>query len=659
MSREQKTYGRGQILRIDLSSGKITKEPVAPQLAQKYLGGEGINSRLLWEHFLKVDPKIDPLSPDNVLIAGTGPLAGTGYGQGSKMKWTFKSPAYNMFGDSATGGGFVFNLRMAGYDHVVITGKASKPSYIFIDDDLVEIRDAAHLWGRDALEADALIKQELGDSDVETALIGIGAENGVLYSAIIVSRDRAAGRTGGGTVMASKNLKGMAVRGRRGIEICDPEAMFTATDELLAALNSSPRQIEGWRRFGTLLITGLYQRLGVNAYRNNQDCIIPDETYRKLDHRWYTQNYAVAPLSCVSCVSGCSSLWRIKGDESPLSKLWAGERGSKPEYLGVGFGFALDIDDWAAVCHFWQKSNRYGIDAMETLASLSFLMELWQRGLITEKDTAEWMGEPVRLEWGNYEAVDKVMDCIAYQSNQMGEILKGGVYRAAQMIEELRGVPVLQYALYGKGGAAFVEEVRHTASWATNFAVASRGCDHLKGIGTLDKVPRPDISEHYFGTPDAAEPLSVKLKGANSAVQENRNAIINSLGLCTFLLAADPLTFSADMFARAVRAATGWDASGSDLLLAGERTVNLEKAFNSRLGLRREDDRLCERWMKERVPRGPGKGWKAEDYLERTKDEYYQWHGWDKRTSLQTRNKLEELDMGDVAEVLAREGALV
>ena len=366
----------------------------------------------------------------------------------------------------------------------------------------------------------------------------------------------------------------------------------------------------------------------------------------------------MAPLSCAGCVSGCSSIWRIKGDESPLSKLWAGETGSKPEYLGVTAGFALGIDDWAAVCHFWRKCNRYGMDVLEIVASLSFLMELWQRGIITEKDTNEWMGEPMRIEWGNYEAVDRVIDSIAYQSNRMGEIFKGGVYRAAQLIQELKDEPVLQYALYGKGGSAFVEEVRHTASWATNLAVASRGCDHLKGIGTLEKAPKPDVSQLYFGTTEAGELLSTKLKGANSALQENRSALLNSLGLCVFMLANDPVSYPAEMFAEALSVLTGVEVSGDDLRIAGERTVNLEKAFNSRLGYQRKHDMLCQRWLKERVPEGPGKGWKCEDYLEQTKDEYYEWHGWDKDTSLQTRKKLEELDMQDVADVLDKENAL-
>jgi aldehyde:ferredoxin oxidoreductase len=217
---------------------------------------------------------------------------------------------------------------------------------------------------------------------------------------------------------------------------------------------------------------------------------------------------------------------------------------------------------------------------------------------------------------------------------------------------------VLQYALYGKAGQGFIEDVRHTAGWAVLMATASRGGDYLKGFGTLEKFNRPDVSEYYFGRPDVAQPLTTFLKGASVAMAETRCALTNSLGLCNFLLAPDPVTFPDELFVNALHATTGVEFSAEELRLAAERTVNLEKAFNSRLGLRRGDDIICERWMKEPVVHGPGEGWKAEDYIEELKGEYYEWRGWNKESSLQTRSKLKELDMGDVAKVLAKENAL-
>ena len=651
---------QGQILKIDLTSGKMARESISTELRHKYVGGEGINSRLLWEHFLDVDSRIDPMSRDNVLIAGTGLLAGTGYGLGSKMKWTFKSPAYNLFGDSSSGGNFVFALRSAGIDHFVVTGRAATPSYIWIDDDRAEIRDASHLWGKDTKEVHRLISEELGGPDVETALIGVGPENGVRFGSIMVSGSHSAGRTGGGTVMASKNLKAIAVRGKKGIPVHNVNAFFQATDELLKKLDDTyGLMLDIQRRFGSTQLVDFYQNLGVNAFRNNQASLMPEKKARLINHEAFIDKLARAAVSCVGCVTGCSSVYKIKGDESPFAKSMVGAMGSRPEYGGLGaFGAMCDIADLPAVCHFWEKCNDYGIDVFEAGACSAFLMELWQREIIDEKDIDEWTGKRISLEWGNCEAVEMVIDSIALQNSTLGHLLIGGVYQAAKMIEEIKGQPVLQYALYGKGGATFIEEVRHTPSWAINFAVASRGCDHLKGLGSLDKWPNPAVSQFYFGTSEGIGPLSTKYMGAHSALQENRLAFLNSLGICIFLVATDPVSFPAEVFAQAVKAVAGLDMIGKDFDMAGERIVNLEKAFNSRMGLRRKDDLLCERWMKEPIVDGPGKGWKGEDYLETSKDEYYEWHGWDKETGLQTRKKLEELDMKDVADVLEGENAL-
>ncbi|MDO8491575.1 MAG: aldehyde ferredoxin oxidoreductase C-terminal domain-containing protein [Dehalococcoidia bacterium] len=652
--------GRGQILRIDLNTEKITKEPMSGDLCRNFVGGEGVNSWLLWQHFLKVGIGADPLGPDNVLIAGLGPLGGTCYGAGSKMKWTFKSPAYNLFGDSAVGGAFGPQMRWAGYDHMVITGRAKRPTYIWIQDDTVELRDARQLMGKDVPEVDEAIKHELGEAELDTACIGRAAENLVTFGSITVSRHRSAGRTGAGAVMASKNLKAIAARGTRGIPIYDPKGFFKAMDDLAVAMRTNQRLLDGWKLFGTLMATGVYQRTGVNAYRNNQESGMPDEKYQKLSHRFYRDRMAVSMLSCSpGCITGCDGRWKLKGDESPFARKHPGLTGNKPEYAAIGsFGAVADIPDLPAATYLGMLCTKYSMDMIEVGTICGFLMELWQKGIINADDTKEWFGEPVTLEWENYDAVEKIVQSIALQNNKLGDIFKGGLYKAAQRIEEMKNAPALKYALYGKGGAPFMEDVRHTPGWAMNMAVASRGADHLKGTGTLDKVNRPDISKHYFGRDDGAKPFDPTLKGASSALSENRCALINSLGICISLTAADPFAFSPELFARALQAATGMAYTGDDLLLAGERIVNVEKAFNSRLGCRREDDKLCERWLKEAVKTGPGKGMKAEDYFDTLKDEYYHYHGWDQKTSLQTRKKLEQLGMQEVAEVLVKEGAL-
>lgn len=652
--------GYGNILYIDLTRGKVRQQVVDSSLRRRFLGGEGINSYLLWEHFQQVDPNIDPRDEDNVLITGLGPLGATPYGAGSKMKWTFKSPLTHMFGDSVSGGHFGSNLRWAGYDHMVITGKAESPVYLWIQDDKVEIRDAGHLWGLNVLEADDRIRAEVGGG-AETALIGRAGENQVAYSSISVSRHRSAGRTGGGCVMGSKNLKGIAVLGTRGVSIHDPAAFFKAMDALNAAFDAMPRTRDGWKSFGTMIITGHYQRTFVNAYRNQQEPRLPDEKYQQLSHRWWKANLGRGYLSCSpGCATGCSDWYKLKGTETPYAQQHVGEVGRRPEYLGIAsFGIVSDIPDLAAVGHLTGLCNDYSMDLVEVGAICGLLLELEQRGIVTEADTEEWWGQPIPLRWGDYSVVERIIHSLGEKKDGLGELFKEGLYRGAQLLEEQKGVPVLAYANYGKGGAAFTEELRHRPGWIVNMAVSARGADHLKGILTMDTKSRGEIALKHLGKADVTDEfLSAEQKGAFSAIGENHTAMVNSLGICTMLAGSDPVRFPLELFSDALYAAIGLRITPEEMAQAGERIVNLEKAFNSVLGLRREDDTVCHRWLKEGVAEGWGKGWKAEDYLDSALDEYYRFHGWDEKTSLPTREKLVSLGLEEVAQVLAKNGAL-
>lgn len=651
--------GYGSILYVDLTRGEVRRRAVEPSLRHRFLGGEGINSWLLWEHFQQVDPRIDPRDEANVLIGGLGHLGGTPYGAGSKMKWTFKSPLTHMFGDSASGGHFGPNLRWAGYDHVVITGRAKSPVYLWVQDEEVEIRDARHLWRLNALEADDRIRADLGDG-VETALVGRAGESQVAYSSLTVSRHRAAGRAGGGCVMASKNLKGIAVLGTRGVGIHEPPAFFRAMDRLNAAIDSNPRARDGWKSFGTLIITGHYQRTFVNAYRNQQHPSLPEEKYQRLSHRWWREHLGRGFLSCSpGCATGCSDWYQLKGDESPYAEQHPGEVGRKPEYLGVAsFGIASDVPDMAAVAHLTALCNEYSLDLVETGAICGLLLELGQRGIITEADTAEWWGQPVPLRWEDYSVVERIVRSLGERKDWLGDLFKDGLYRGAQLLEKQKGTPVLPYANYGKGGAAFTEELRHRPGWMVNMAVSARGADHLKGVLTMDARSLKAIALKHFGTADVSDEfLSPEQKGAFSAIGENHAAILNSLGICV-MVAGDPVRFPLELFSDALYAASGLRITPGEMAEAGERIVNLEKAFNSLLGLRREHDTVCHRWLNEEIAEGWGKGWKAEAYLNKALDEYYRFRSWDEKTSLPTREKLVALGLEDVARVLEERGAL-
>ncbi|MBI2863503.1 MAG: hypothetical protein HYX94_02955 [Chloroflexi bacterium] len=656
----EQTYGRGQILRIDLTSQSIAKEKIPGDVAKRFVGGQGINSWLLWEHFLGIDPRIDPTSPNNVVIGGMGPLGATGYGAGSKMRWTFKSPLTKFFGDSSSGGAFGTNLRWAGYDHIVITGRAPRPVYLWINDDKVEIRDGRRLWGKKVEEADQAIKEETGFADAETACIGVAGENLVTSASLQVCRHRSAGRTGAGCVFGSKNLKAVAARGTKGIPIYDPPGFLKSIERIRDVLNKDEAWRDMWKVTGTMGVFGYYSRFGLLPFRNNQFSSMPQEKAALLRFRWFAENLAVGPLACgPGCISGCSGTYKIKGDESPLASKFAGETGQRIELLvQIGWGGMCDIADMPALAHLFKMSNDFGVDIMEASFGCSFLMELWQRKIIGETDISRWLGEPVSFEWGSYEAAAKVIESIAMQHNALGRIFKDGLYEAATRIGEIKGVNVMQYALYGKGGMPGVTDARTNPSWAIAMAVSSRGADHLKGaFATLERFNRPDISLKHYGRPEAAEFGTPTLKGMDCARSENRCSFVNCLGVCQFLPTTDTILYPASLLAEALSASCGGVLAGEDIEVAGERTVNLEKAFNSRLGLRREDDRLSERWLNEPQVDRPANQLLG-SYFERVKDEYYEAHGWDKATSLPTRGKLEELGLHSVAEVLTRDGAI-
>lgn len=660
--------GRGDLVQIDLTRGKISKEPIPPELNRKFLGGEGVNAWLLWEHFLKADPGIDPMSPDNVLIFGVGPLAATGLGAGSKGKFAYKSPAYNLYGDTSVGGGFGSQLRWAGHDHLVITGKAKHPVYIWINNDTVEIRDARHIWGKDVPATDALIRADVHDEEAEVACIGQAGENLVRFASIMVGGHRAGGRGGGGCVFGAKNLKAIAARGTKGLPVHDAPGLLDAVREFRRYKERDPGS-SFYKRYGTLANIRDLHAVGFLAYRNHQGRLVPEAQIDLTDHNWFANNIGVRAEACsAGCAYACGGWYHLKGNESEGARRHAGEWGPKPEFGSVNpFANGCDIPDLPEVSHLNKLCNDYGMDVMEAAMGIAFVMELWERGIVNRQDTLKWTGEALSLEWGNQQAVEKLLGDIALRRNELGDMLSGGVYRAALRMEDTKNVPALKYALYGKGSATHEAQGRLPSS-GLYMAVATVGAHHTKGMG-ISAV----VSEKYLGTPDGGRPdgsmwqgeptkgqaAACASKGAGHALSEYFTAIINSLGVCLFLGAHRTLReMPPEVFSTALRAVTGEEITSAEMVTAGERTVNLQKAFNSRLGLRRSDDAVCERWMNDPLQEGLAKGARLVDLIELLKDGYYRYHGWDEKTSLQTREKLEQLGMSDVADILAVEGAL-
>lgn len=648
-----------RLLRVNLTSGEISSEVIPHSVFERWVGGSGVNNWIMWEHFLTHDIHCDPRGPDNIFVFGIGPLAGSGAGSGVKGRITFKSPCYDMFGDSAGGGKFPYMIRFTGIEYVAITGKAPKPVYLHICNNEARLLDASHLWGKDSTATHEEMRRIHGTypSQTHTLTIGQAGENQVGIAGVASDGLRIHARCGGGAVLGSKNFKGIAVQGNGGIKIDKPDGLLKWSDEFRQSIDQN-EAIYGFKRRGTLGAVEMYQHIGSHFWRNNQGNMFRGENINS--DNWVKNFHKYSEVCSSDCFIACDAKYKIDGTESEAAKKYVGETFRRPEYLTTGSAAgALDLRDWAEVAHWGKITNDYAIDNQDLSCSISFLMELKQRDLISERDVAELFGHEQSLEWGNMDDVESLVQDIVFRRNQFGEIFNDGPYKGALRYSEIKGENFMKYAMYGKGGASFTEEMRPFPTWMNNMAVASRGADHLKGIGLIEKFQRKDLSQIYFERPEAADLSIPDLKGASTALIENQVALLNSYGVCLFHWMLDPGGYMPEKYyGDAYRSVTGVDHDAEELMRDGERICNLEKAFNSRLGYRRAHDTICERWMWEPTEEGMYPGSVAANMFNDVLDEYYQWRGWDVKSGLQTRAKMSELGLDDVADVLAQDGAL-
>ncbi len=629
----------GEILKVDLSSGKIISEVLPKDLAERFLGGAGLGAHYLYE---LVPPGIKPESPENYVIFGAGPLNGTIMPCSGRLSVTLLSPVTGIFADSNAGGDFAPELKYAGYDLILITGKAKSPLYLWIDNGRAELRDASFLVGKDIWEADELLKKRHGDWRIKTALIGPPALKGVLFGCLIINRYRAGGKTGVGTALAQKNLLGVAVRGRKGVEISDPASFETAANKILASMKNSTGYA-AYSKLGTLGVADVYQEGHRLPTKNRLEVKLPDEQYKEICSDVFVRQYKIRDIGCFNCPVHCSNWWEIKEGR------YAGEMGEKPELVALEvFASLLGAHDMPTLLHFQNESNRQGIDMMECGNVLAMAFEAYDKGLITTADT-----DGIPLEWGNVNAIHDVFEKIA-KFEGFGQILGLGVRRAAERIG--RGID--KFAIHVKGYGMSLVEIRNAPHWGLAFATATRGGDHLKALPGIVGFD-PEMLRDLFGDQDPNEIISLmetKGKGNLVAWFENYNAILDSLGLCKLGYKVGWL-HPKDL-ATAITAATGVPFSYERMMECGERIVNVEKAFNTRLGLDRKDDTVPRRFLEEPAPGGPRKGEHLGDLLPAMLDEYYRVRGWDVKSGLPGKATLERLGLQEIASELEKSGKL-
>jgi len=622
-------YGwAGQRLKVYLTEGKIVKEPLPEELRVEYVGGRGFNSKTLFD---EVRPGIDPLSPENVFMVGVGPLNGTLAPASSRWVVTAKSPLTGIFGDANGGGHLAAELKFAGYDQIIFYGRSAKPVYLWINDGRVELRDASHLWGKTTWDTHYSLVQELDSRDFYDLLIGPAGENLVLFSNVLANLTRAAGRSGMGAVMGSKNLKAVVVRGTGSVKIAKPKEFYKLAREAYEKIMASPFH-QSFRETGTLSLFQWAVTSNTLSTRNAQSGQI--DGWENLTSEAFEAQYAVKHNGCFNCPTQCSHFYQVK--EGPYATHGEGAEFTTIQPLTSLVG----SNNMAVGLKATTICDQLGLDTLSAGSSIAFAMEAWQHGLITAKDT-----DGLDLTWGNNDTILKLLPKIAYRDG-FGDLVAEG---ARAMSKRIPGSDAFRIDVKGLDDGWYRPSPLADKSWGLAFATGTRGADHLRGGSEL--MGHPMVAE-LLGEEIAkkiADPFSYEGKGAFLALNNNYKATMDCLSTCWFNhgLGYDSEGIDIDDLVQLLSAATGVDMDIDDFLKVGERVFNVEKAFNIREGLRRKDDTLPSRFLAK--AKGKVSYGLDPDELQKMLDEYYQARGWDKE-GIPTKKKLEELNLGYIAE---------
>ena len=625
----------GKILRVDLSSRKISTEDTE-KYARRFIGGRAINSFILLS---EMDPKTKWSDPENMLIFGAGCLEGTLAPGACRVSVDTKNAFNNGKGSANFGGQFGPELKYAGFDHVVITGKAEAPVYLWIHDGEAEIRDASSIWGKTTYETEEILQQELGDNRIKVASIGPAGENLVRGSAIIGDCCKAAGGSGVGCIMGTKKLKALAVRGHGTIKLAQPERFLGAVNAVFEKIKKSPFA-QPWRQ-GIMQMLYFPESEAWNFFaliRNGQDEYWPPEKRKRLMGKdTGIPKYIKDMIADFSCPLGCLPFLEIGEGK------YKGTRGMTYWANSRGYSQRFDVDDAAASIKFQLLANELGLDGDFAAVVSSWAFECYQRGLLTKEDT-----DGLELEWGNEDAMIKLEEKLAYRRG-IGDFLADGVKEASQKL----GKGSEEFAIHMKGQDSY-DNYRIQKGWGFGISTSPVAGRHLRGA-----VMGPDITgpRHltFSRTEYENQPEAVFWQ---TRVQEIR-AIT---GICTYVgSAAAPGCLELSDIAELVSSAMGIDLTAEKFMSIGRRSYNLEKAFNTiHTNFDRKDDYPPTRYMDEPVKSGPYAGHKCDkEKWDEMLDRFYELHGWDKRTGLQTRQCLMELEMEDVAEKLEKVGKLI
>ncbi len=632
-------YGyAGKWLRVDLGSGKTWAEPLDEARARRYLGGRGLGARILMD---EVPEGCDPLGPENRLVLAMGPLAGTFAPGSGRYVVMAKSPATGGFGEAYTGGFVAHELKYAGYDGIVVQGKAAEKVYLAINNDRVEIRPASHLAGRGTLETEEKIKGEMGDVETRIVSVGLAGENAVRFACVMNDTDRAAGRTGMGAVMGSKNLKAIAIRGTGRVALADPKAFRQHALSDLAKIKKHPWLGDRPNSAGALGTAGGVEDLsamGILPTRNWETGAW--ESADRISGTAMKNTILIGHRACQACPVGCTRVVRVA--EGPFG-------GVRPEYGGpeyetvAALGSLCENRNLQAIALFNQQCNVYGLDTISAGSAIAFAMECFEKGLLTEKEIG------FRLEWGDAAAMGRLLDMIAHREG-IGDLLAEGTRRAAAKI----GRGASELAVEVKGLELGMHEPRGKKGLALSYATAPRGADHMEGFH--DPMIAAPNAWPEIGVVEAMDRFTLDGKPRAVRLAEDYTSFINSLPICSFMSLPIAGVRNTEEVTGMLAAATGWrDITIEEEMAIGERAYNLARAFTVRESAGRADDRLpakLSRSLREGASRGQTI---ADEEFTPALQEYYRLRGWSENGT-PTETKLRALGLEDVAQQLARKG---
>ncbi len=616
----------GKVLRINLTDQTSRQEELPLEIARNYIGGAGFGIKYLFD---EVSAEADPLGPDNKLIFASGPFSGTNIPCASRMAVTAKSPLTGAVGMSLTGGYFPVELKFAGYDVLIVEGKAEKPTYVWIKDGEVKFRSAKKVWGMRTTDCQQIIKNELNDQNVRIACIGPAGEN-LSKMACIINELRAAGRKGLGAVMGSKNLKAIAIRGTGEVGIADKEKLKAARAEFTKAMKESPVLYPEFSKHGTPMVVDHTCAIGIfptNNFSATGEFVPSDKIGVEMQMTRDTGSE-----HCYGCPVGCSQLKLAKTGP------YAGILAEGPEYeTFFSLGGETGVDNIDAIIAADRLADELGLDTISAGVAVGFAMELYEKGILSKKDTGG-----LDLHFGNHEAMIALLRMMAYREG-LGNLLADGTKAAAEKI----GKGSEKYAMHVKGLELPAYDVRGAKAHGLNYATSYTGADHNRGYAFQEIFGIP--------VPKAVDRFAVEGKGELTKWNQDTRAVTcDCATMCAFLLDMAVPAIATKNTADLMEAVTGLKFTAEQVYQVGERLNNLAKAFNVKAGFTRADDTLPERLMTEPLKAGASKGhFISKEDLKLMLDEYYAARGWNPNTGAPTKAKLTELGLDDVAEKLA------